>query len=124
MESDSVRTSGDSVVVDMWIEGRLRSISVSRAAIETYLQLPPDRAASFSEDERREFVRTHLGLVTMAAANRLRGMDPGASSVRIEARQLGGRSDEGAGDRRQGERRRGDRREGDRRAPTDARRQA
>ena len=40
MESDSVRSSGEFTVVDMWVEGKLRCISVSREAIEGFLRLP------------------------------------------------------------------------------------
>ena len=60
MESDSVRSSGEFTVVDMWVEGKLRCISVSRDAINGFLQLPPDRAASMTDDDRREFVRMNL----------------------------------------------------------------
>ena len=112
MENDSVRTSGDATLVDMWIEGKLRAISLSRGAIETYLRLPAERA--ISEDDRREFVRTNLGLVVAAAKERLRSADPNADTVEIEAGQLGGH---GAAQpaARAGERRSGDRRKGDRR---------
>jgi hypothetical protein len=114
MENDSVRTSGDATLVDMWIEGKLRAISLSRGAIETYLRLPSDRAMALTEDDRREFVRTNLGLVVAAAKERLRGSDPNADSVEIEAGQLGGRRVAQPAPR-EGERRAGDRRQGDRR---------
>lgn len=112
MENDSVRTSGDATLVDMWIDGKLRAISLSRGAIETYLRLPAERA--ISEDDRREFVRTNLGLVVAAAKERLRHADPNADTVEIEAGQLGahGAAQPSA---RGGERRSGDRRKGDRR---------
>jgi len=113
MENDSVRTSGDATLVDMWIEGKLRAISLSRGAIETHLRLPADRAAALTEDDRREFVRTNLGLVVAAAKERLRTTDPAADVIEIEAGQLGGRG--GAQPAREGERRGGDRRKGDRR---------
>jgi len=114
MENDSVRTGGDATLVDMWIEGKLRAISLSRGAIETYLRLPADRAAALSEDDRREFVRTNLGLVVAAAKERLLGSDPDADSVEIEPGQLGARSPAPPAPR-EGERRTGDRRKGDRR---------
>ncbi|MFL6860786.1 MAG: hypothetical protein ACJ8EV_08215 [Sphingomicrobium sp.] len=114
MENDSVRTSGDATLVDMWIEGKLRSISLSRGAIETYLRLPADRAAAVTDDERREFVRTNLGLVVTAAKDRLRATDADADVVEIEAGQLGGHGRAQPAPR-EGERRTGDRRKGDRR---------
>lgn len=114
MENDSVRTSGANTLVDMWIEGKLRSISISREAIDDFLRLPPDPAAAISDHDRREFVRTHLTLVMTAAADRLRNTEPGADTVRIDVGQLGGQmtgQDGGpTSDRRQVDRRKGDRR--------------
>ena len=111
MENDSVRTTGDNTLVDMWIDGKLRAIAVTRRAIEAFLRLPPDRAAALSDDDRSEFVRTHLALVVRAAAERLRNTDPGASTIAIDAGQLGGQEHNQSGERRDG----GDRRKGDRR---------
>jgi hypothetical protein len=113
MENDSVRTSGDVTLVDMWINGKLRAISLSRDAIEVFLRLSPDRAAAMSDEERREFVRTHLASVVAAAKNGLRD-DPGGDAVMIGAGQLGGQPG-GQVSARGGERRTGDRRKGDRR---------
>lgn len=118
MENDSVRTSGDVTLVDMWINGKLRSISLSREAIGVFLRLPPDRAASLTDEERREFVRTHLGQVVTAAKNALGNGDPDADSVTIDVGQRGGQFGRGAGGQARdqgGERRSGDRRKGDRR---------
>lgn len=111
MESDSVRTLGDTTLVDLWIDGKFRAISISRQAIEARLHLSGAAAASMTENERREFVRTHLSVVVAAASARLRA-DPDAEKIEIEAGQLGGEVPRAlAGDRRQG----GDRRKGDRR---------
>lgn len=110
MESDSVRSSGDHTLVEIWIEGKLREISVSRQAIEAFLELPPDRAAAMTDEERRDFIRTHLTLVSAAAKDQLRLMYPEAAEIRIEAGQLGARESARTGDRRRGERRKGDRR--------------
>ncbi len=109
MESDSVRTTGDSTLVDLWIEGKFRAITISRQAIEAYLHIPPD-SDGLGETERREFVRTHLSLVVAAASARLRA-DPDEERIVIEAGQLGGKASAPAGERRNG----GDRRKGDRR---------
>ena len=111
MESDSVRSSGEFTVVDMWVEGKLRCISVSREAIDASLQLSPQGAAALSDDERRDFVRNNLSLVVAAAKERVKS-NPAADSVTIEAGDLGGaRAAPKGGDRRRG----GDRRKGDRR---------
>ena len=108
MESDSVRTMGDSVLVDLWIKGKFRAITVSRQAIEAYLQLGAGDAAGMTENDRREFVRTHLSLVVTAATACLRD-EPGAERIAID--QLGGAAPRASGERRNG----GDRRRGDRR---------
>jgi hypothetical protein len=108
MESDTVRTVGDSTLVDVWIQGKSRSITVSRQAIEAYLQLSPQAAEDMGETGRREFVRTHLSLVVSAAGARLRE-SPEAESLTIDA--LGPGAPNRAGERRQGERRKGDRRQ-------------
>jgi hypothetical protein len=111
MESDSVRTLGDTTLVDLWIDGKFRAITISRQAIESYLQVPAAAAAAMTEDDRREFVRTHLSLVVGAASARLRA-DPDLEKIEIEAGQLGGETPRPhPGERRQG----GDRRKGDRR---------
>jgi hypothetical protein len=129
MENDSIRSSGGNTLVDVWIDGKLRGISVSRGAIETFLALPPHRAAAMSEDERCEFVRIHLPLVLTAAKAQLRQVNPAAESVAIDAGQLGGRGvNRRKTERRKpqrpdaprvpGDRRRGDRRKTPRRKPS------
>src|SRR5215469_14446775 len=109
MESDSVRAMGDSTLVDLWIEGKFRAITISRAAIETYLQLSPGDAASMSETDRREFVRKHLGLV-VGAATALLHSKPGAETIVIEAGQLAGNPRGSRDQPRNNDRRKGDRR--------------
>jgi len=104
METDSVRAMGDSTVVDLWIEGRFRAITVSREAIASFLKLTPERAAEFTDGDRVEFVRTHLATVVRAAAAQLR-LNPGAESILIDSRQLSGEVARPTGDRRKGERR-------------------
>jgi hypothetical protein len=109
MENDSVRTTGETTVVDMWIDGKLRSVAVTRGAIETFLQLPSDRR--LGEDERSEFVRTHLTVVHKAAVECLRSSNAATDTIRIEAGQLGtGRVTSSGADRRTGDRRKGERR--------------
>jgi hypothetical protein len=107
MESDSVRTMGDSTLVDLWIQGKFRAITISREAIESYVRLAP--GAAMSETDRREFVRSHLVLVVKAATERLHA-SPGAERIVLEAGQLGGEVPRTAGERRTGDRRKGERR--------------
>ena len=111
MESDSVRSSGEFTVVDMWVEGKLRCVSVSREAIEGYLRLPPDRAAALTDEDRREFVRMNLGQIVAAAKAQLETIDPTADNIVIGNAQGAAAPSERSGDRRHG----GDRRKGERR---------
>jgi hypothetical protein len=113
MENDSVRSSGDRTLVEMWIEGKLREVSVSAGAIDAFLQLPPDSAGAMSDEDRREFVRKHLSLVAAAAKDRLSHTFPEAAEITIESGQLGERGGGRMGDRRRGDRRKGDRRKAD-----------
>ena len=110
MENDSIRSSGENTLVTIWIEGKLRNISISRGAVETFLKLPSHRAGTLSDDDCREFVRTHLGVVTAAARNQLLNTDPDAETVVIDAVQVGRQDGTRTGERRTGDRRKGDRR--------------
>jgi hypothetical protein len=110
MENDSIRASGGDTFVDIWIEGKLRGISVSRGAIETFLALTPHQAAAMSENDRCEFVRSHLSTVLTAAQVQLRELNPAADSVSIESGQLGNPGRGRVGDRRTTERRKTERR--------------
>jgi hypothetical protein len=100
MESDTVRTVGGSTVVDIWVKGKVRSVSVPRAAIMAYLAPSPDEALALSDEDRREFVRNHLTLVAAAAAEALE-TDRGAASVTINAELLRKQAGEPLAKRRQ-----------------------
>jgi hypothetical protein len=129
MESDTIRTIGGKTVVDMWLDGRMRGISVTRDAIESHVG-----GAGMSDDQRSEFVRANLPLVMAAARRRLK--ETGADSDSVIIDQLGASStNRRKVQRRQGERRKADRpeaipptgdrrraqrRKGDRRARTEA----
>jgi hypothetical protein len=104
MENDSIRASGNSTLVDIWVNGKLRAISVTREAIETFFGV--SHATGMTEDERCEFVRGHLPQLVTAVKATLRDNDPNADSVDIDIGQFGGR----AADRRKTERRKSDRR--------------
>lgn len=112
METDSIRTSGENTLVDLWIDGKMRSITISGEAIAAFLRLTPEKAAALTDDDRREWVRVHLDLVVEKARDRLRETDPGASAVAIDAGPGRGQAGVQTGDRRSGDRRKGDRRKG------------
>jgi hypothetical protein len=110
VENDSIRTTGEFTLVDVWIDGKLRSISVSRDAIAAYLHLPADRAETISDDDCREFVRNRLSFVVATAKDRLRTSNPDADTVTITAEQAGSFGNPSFVDRRKGDRRKNDRR--------------
>ena len=112
MDNDAVRSSGDRTLVDMWIDGKSRTVSVTKAAIEAHLQLSPERAEQMSAEDRCEFVRANLRMLAATATDIVRQGDREATAVVIEAADLGGEAPKSAVDRRQsGDRRKG----GDRR---------
>lgn len=130
VENDSIRASGSNTLVDIWVEGKLRAICITRAAIETFLG--PKAPVQMTDDDRCEFVRTHLPQIASSARARLRG-EPGSDSVVIDSGQLGATADRRKGERRasdrrktakpasampHGERRSTQRRNGDRRKPS------
>ena len=102
MENDSIRASGNDTLVDIWVNGKLRAISVTRAAIDAHVGF--DEAARMTEDRRCEFLRKNLPLVVSSVKARLRN-NPDADSVIIDAGQLSA-----GAERRKGERRKTDRR--------------
>ena len=112
MDNDAVRTSGDRTLVDMWIDGKSRTVSVTKAAIEAHLRLSPERAETMSPEDRCEFVRANLRMLAATATEIVGQGDRDATAVVIEAEHLGGETPRSAVDRRQpGDRRKG----GDRR---------
>ena len=115
MDNDAVRTSADRTLVEMWIDGKSRTVSISRAAIEAHLRLTPDRAAAMTDEDCREFVRGNLKLLATAASELVRANNPNALLVDIDVGQFTGNvpapQASAASDRRQGDRRKG----GDRR---------
>ncbi|MFL6752886.1 MAG: hypothetical protein ACJ8D5_04200 [Sphingomicrobium sp.] len=131
MENDAIRCSGSNTLVDIWIDGKMRGVCVSKEAIGAILGF--DHLAGMSDKDRCEFVRTHLPLIVTAAKTRLAATDPAAAEVVIDASalpQAGRAEDRRKGQRRstarrktekpadalpQRNRRRGERRKGDRR---------
>jgi hypothetical protein len=107
MENDSIRASGTDTLVDIWIDGKMRSICITQEAIGGYLDF--DSVSRMSDDERCEFVKNNLALVLKSAKARLRETDPTAQAIVIDVGHLP-RPDGKATDRRRGDRRKGDRR--------------
>ena len=97
MENDSIRASGTDTLVDIWIDGKMRSICITQEAFGAYLDF--EQVARMSEDERCGFVKNNLALVVSGAKSRLREGDPTASTVLIDAGHLA-RPDGKATDRR------------------------
>ncbi|HXC75041.1 MAG TPA: hypothetical protein VN640_10250 [Sphingomicrobium sp.] len=124
MDNDSIRSVGATTLVEIWIDGKLRSICVTRAAIEESLGLAPDQAKALSDDDRCEFVRQHMAAVVKAARDWLRDGHAEASSIIIDTGQLPRKGAPRVGDRRKGERRKTERRTIDRGRPEGERRVA
>src|SRR5438270_7390597 len=98
MENDSIRASGGDTLVDIWVEGKLRAICVTRDAIVTFVGA--EDASATSEDARCEFVRTHLPQVVRAAKLKLRDGNAAADAVMLDANELGDSRDRRTRDRR------------------------
>ena len=107
MENDSIRASGTDTLVDIWIDGKMRSICVSHEAIGAFVGF--EQAAALTDDSRCEFVRTHLPLVITAAKARLRETGYLANTVTIDVGELP-RPDGQSGERRRSDRRKTERR--------------
>ena len=85
---EGVWTHGQNTELQAWIGGESRQIAVTRAAIESYLDLKPDRAAAMSAEARCQFVRDHLGTVIAAAKRKMEPSDRAAEVVTIRAGEL------------------------------------
>lgn len=107
MENDSIRSSGADTLVEIWIEGKLRSVCISQQAIGAYVGF--EKASGMSDRDRSEFVRAHLPLIVSAAKARLLESNLAADNVVIDVDDLP-RDDGAKGNRRKAERRRTDRR--------------
>lgn len=102
MENDSIRASGADTLVDIWVEGKLRAICVTREAIDVFTGFDGTAA---TEQSRCEFVRTHLPQILAGAKASLRNGNAAADTIVIGAGQIGPAADARSGDRRKGERR-------------------
>ncbi|GAA3886341.1 hypothetical protein GCM10022276_01730 [Sphingomonas limnosediminicola] len=107
MENDSIRSSGADTLVEIWIEGKLRSVCISQQAIGAYVGF--EKASGMSDRDRSEFVRAHLPLIVSAAKAKLLESNLAADNVVIDVDDLP-RDDGAKGNRRKAERRKTDRR--------------
>lgn len=123
MDNDSIRSVGATTLVDIWIEGKLRSICVTRAAIEDSLGLASDQATALSDEERCEFVRQHMAAVVKAAREWLRDGNADATRISLDSGHLPRKRGAGA-ERRRSDRRNGERRKVDLGRPEGERRRA
>ena len=99
MENDSIRPSGSNTLIDIWVNGKLRAISVTSEAIDGFVGTKG--STIMLDEERCEFVRTHLPLVVTAVKTQLRESNRDPEAITIDAGQLGVR----VVDRRKGDRR-------------------
>ena len=109
MENDTIRGSGGNTFVDLWVEGKMRAIIITRGAIEAHLGLLSDRTAAMTEADRCEFVRGNLALVHKVAKAKLRDVGPDAETIVLESGELGLATGGRSGQRRKGDRRKSDR---------------
>lgn len=107
MEGDTIRTSGSDTLIDLWVEGRVRQIVVTREAIAA--TLGADMASNMDEAQRENFVRQRMKLV-QAAARTAVAERPALERIVIRAAALVDPYLGGGGERRRSDRRIGDRR--------------
>jgi hypothetical protein len=81
MQNGDTVQVGDDVLLLVEVDGTPRHVRITREAIEDKLKLPPDHAATFSPDERREFVARHLPEVIAAVHRKFQGVKPPADDV-------------------------------------------
>ena len=80
MEVDCVRPMGANACVSIWVEGKIRAVTVTPMAVRRWL--PPSQ--SMTDDECCEYVRTHLVLVQEAVRERLTRGDRTLDSVFLD----------------------------------------
>lgn len=136
MEGDTIRGSGGNTLIDLWIDGAMRQIVITREAVAA--AAGAERAAAMSEGERCDFIRTRMALVQAAARGAVAeggrdlgritlkaaclvdpSLGPGGERRRADRRVAGGRDKTAPGPvATDGERRRAERRRGERRGTT------
>lgn len=78
MEVDCVRPVGGNTGVSMWIDGKLRAVSISPRVLDSALSVPA------SEEDRCRLVARHLRLIHRAAADHLLRTDRNAAAVFVD----------------------------------------
>lgn len=86
MTDQPITTNGDSTLVDLVIDGRLRRVSVSRDWIDARFGMRPGSAAVPTSKQREDFVRAHLSEVVAAAQAKLGRTNPDADLVMVQTK--------------------------------------
>ena len=95
MERDTIQSSDHATTVDLWIEGRFRTVTVTRLAIEARLKLTPSEAEALSAEDRTQFVKANLGLVMQIAKALLRLKGTSTNEIVIGPAELGSKEAQG-----------------------------
>lgn len=77
--------AGGNTIFDIWVDGKLRLVVVTRDAIEDHLRLPPDAAAEFGPQHRVKFVQNNLHAIIAAARLNLRNGEPDTHVITIRS---------------------------------------
>ena len=72
MTNEEVKPHGDATLVSIELDGMWRRITITRDAIEEHLHLSPKVAAAMTEEERCEFVRSHMPYVFATVRRKIR----------------------------------------------------
>ena len=78
MEVDCVRPMGGNTGVSIWIDGKLRALTVSPRVIDSALPAPA------SDEDRCRLVASYLRRIQRAAADHLLRTDPNALTVFVD----------------------------------------
>lgn len=115
MEGDTIRSSGGHTLIDLWIDGAMREIVITREAIAA--AAGADRAAAMGDEDRCDFIRTRMALVLSAARTAVAGGGRDLHRVMLKAACLVDPSLGADGERRRAERRGNERRRASATAP-------
>lgn len=88
MLDGDIIANGEDVVLQLELLGKARTICVTRETIEDKLKLPSEHAATFSSDERCDFVRRHLPDVISAAMRKLQVSNATADVILISTGEM------------------------------------
>ena len=77
--------AGGNTIFDIWVDGKLRLVAVTREAIEDHLRLPPEAAAEFGPQHRVKFVQNNLHAIIAAAKLNLHNSEPDTHVITIRS---------------------------------------